>query len=111
MVANSVSNMSIVHPAVAVAVDDPAPPRTTPSPSINERQQQCAQEKAWWPSDKPPVAPVILGSHGARCRDSHLQREIQAAISEPMDKPALPDSQRVGLSSHLVKTSSTHPIK
>ncbi|KAH0589325.1 hypothetical protein H2248_005087 [Termitomyces sp. 'cryptogamus'] len=78
---------------------------------LQQRQQECAQEKTWWLSDKPPALPVILGSRGAQPQHSHLQQEIQAAISEPMDKvPRLPNPQDAGPSSHPVKTSSTHPI-
>ncbi|KAG6862291.1 hypothetical protein C0995_015988 [Termitomyces sp. Mi166 len=76
---------------------------------LQQRQQQYAHEKAWWPSDKVPASSVILGSRGAQPQHSHLQQEIQAAISEPLDKfLGLPSA---GPSSHPVKTSSTHPIK
>ncbi|KAG6891736.1 hypothetical protein C0992_006156 [Termitomyces sp. T32_za158] len=77
---------------------------------LQQRQRQYSQEKAWWPSDKAAASPVILSSRGAQPQDSHIQQEIQAAISEPMDKLALPDPQGAELSNHLVKTSSTHPI-
>ncbi|KAG6857273.1 hypothetical protein H0H87_007106 [Tephrocybe sp. NHM501043] len=78
---------------------------------LQQRQQQSTKEKDWWPCNKLSPSPTILGSHGAQPYDSHLQQEIEAAISEPLDNvPKLPDSRTTEPSSHPVKTSSTHPI-
>ncbi|KAG6829552.1 hypothetical protein H0H92_004221 [Tricholoma furcatifolium] len=73
---------------------------------LQDRQQQCARQRDWWPCDTTPTSPVILGSLGAQAKDSHLQQEIQAAMSEPLHNlPLLPNGPN-----YSIKTSSTHPI-
>ncbi|KAG6908389.1 hypothetical protein DXG01_004818 [Tephrocybe rancida] len=78
---------------------------------LQHRQQQCTGDKTWWPCAKTPASLIILGSRGAQPQDSHLQQEIEAAMSEPLaNLLKIPDSHTTGPSSHPVKTSSTHPI-
>ncbi|KAG6854055.1 hypothetical protein C0991_011033 [Blastosporella zonata] len=113
---------TLVHPTVVspFPLDGPLTvPLPLPSPlpvplivphvvnELQQRQKQCTMQQAWWPSLNPPASPIILGSRGAQPQDSHIQQEIEAAISEPLDNTS-PDSHTTG---HPVKTSSTHPIK
>ncbi|KAG5646297.1 hypothetical protein DXG03_003894 [Asterophora parasitica] len=78
---------------------------------LQQRQAQCAEAKSWWPScntPAPSASPVILGSAGALPQDTRLQREIEAAIAEPLDsRPRHPTPETAN---HTIKTSSTHPI-
>ncbi|KAF5386052.1 hypothetical protein D9615_002426 [Tricholomella constricta] len=81
---------------------------------LQQRQAQCAQEKSWWPSNKAPTpaaSPIILGSRGALLQDTHLQKEIEAAMAEPLhNKPYNPASLSTEMINHTIKTSLTHPI-